>query len=395
MNREALKLMAGMVGALAMSAIGSVVAARYLGPVGRGDLALVSAVSGFASVVGALGMNVAFRSLYPRGEARIPGVLVATLRNGLFASLVSMAAVALLLGNGTEHRGSVIISAGVLTYFSLTALLSLDVLKAQGNHSYSGMADLVGASVATAATVLLVAFDRMTVALALLSLALGFAVRSAAMFNAKSRREFRALPSKTEVTQISRTGRSFAGFTLGQHVALQSDILVAGFFLGREQLGLYGAAATLAMVSRVPGIALGHVVGHRAALGETSQKLRKEIVAGSGVGIVVAGVLGLVSGPLVKFLYGEEFAGAAEVLVVLMIGQAVLASYPIVARVLAGMGKPRIIAVSGYAGGVFLIVAMAIAAPRHGAVGAAVAASATYLFITAAMASMYIRKGAQ
>lgn len=393
MRGQSLKLMLGMAGALGVSALGSIAIARSLGPSARGELAIVASVCGFATILGAMGMNVAFRTLYPQGATRIPALARAGARNGIVCSTLTMFVVALVVEEPLGDGAVLVIASGLFTFSSICSLMALDLMKAQGRHSFSGLADLAGASVSTLACLAIIFFDLVTVAGVMLCLVLGLSVRTGLAINGVARTEFRTPSTKREIAFLSAAGRKYMGFTLGQHVALQSDVLVAGLFLARHDLGLYGAASTLALLSRIPGIAVGHVVGHKAALGGPARAIKFEVIAGSAAGLIIALIMGCFGGPLIRVLYGEDFEGAASILVILMIGQALLCAYPVVSRVLASLGKTRIISVSGYSGGLFLVLAMAALAPTHGAVGAAWATTATYAMITFLMGLLYLRKG--
>ena len=102
-----------------------------------------------------------------------------------------------------------------------------------------------------------------------------------------------------------------------------ADVTLVAYFLGPQAAGYYAPAATLvATLYLIPTAAyyvmLPVLSRAHAADGALARRLARRMVAGSAaLGVALAAPLALLAGPLIRLLYGPEFAPAAEVLTIL------------------------------------------------------------------------------
>lgn len=201
--------------------------------------------------------------------------------------------------------------------------------------------------------------------------------------------------------------REMLGFnkwiSLYQAIALigaRLDLAFVGGLSDAHALGLYGAASKVSGLMSVAASSYMTVLLPDMSSSPSPESLRrKRRNAFVVVGLMAVGVLlvMLLADPLVRMLFGDEFAGAGSVLRILCVGLLLtIAAYPINASLFA-MNRSAIfpvmsaLSVPAFVGGNLLLV------PRFGADGAAMAytfGAAVALFVTTVY-SLLSRKSLQ
>lgn len=175
--------------------------------------------------------------------------------------------------------------------------------------------------------------------------------------------------------------RAYASMTL-RDLYLYLDQILIGLFLPHEALGLYVVAASMTMAMTLlatPLINTAQPIVQRGVAQGRGREVVVQSLAGTLVLVAVpAVVLASTSWFLIPFVYGEDFAGAAPIAVVLCLGAVADALGATLNGALLGLGRPGRSSLSVGTGLVVSLVALAVLLPTAGLLGAAVASVLGY-----------------
>lgn len=160
-----------------------------------------------------------------------------------------------------------------------------------------------------------------------------------------------------------RHGFRALGLTMGLALALRADRYVLGAVAGAATVGIYSVAATLSEGPRVVPAALGQLVNREVALGgglsRVARARRTALLAAALIGLVVA-----VGGWfLIVPVFGEAFADARPLLLVLLVAEVAFAPFAVASRALLGGGWMTTAGLLGAAGSVVALILFALAIP--------------------------------
>lgn len=165
-------------------------------------------------------------------------------------------------------------------------------------------------------------------------------------------------------------------------VNLRLDFAILGALAGPAVLGVYAVASKFAELLRLPGTAVTWVLYPRFAAGsgdEVSRHARRLVrpvlLATAAAAIPVA----LLVAPVTHLLYGAEFVDAIGQARVLLVGMLLAGGAGVASGFLFGRGRPGLNSLAMAVGLVLTVVLDVLLIPRHGAMGAAVASTISYL----------------
>jgi len=157
-------------------------------------------------------------------------------------------------------------------------------------------------------------------------------------------------------------------------------------------VGVYSLAATLSEVPRVVPTATGQVLMREVSVGRgagSAGRLLRAAVLITAAGSVVGGVLGWL---LIPPVFGAEFVGARELLVVLLVAEVCFTPYALASRGLLGGGWTVTAGTLGMAGAALGVGCYTVAANVGGATGAAVGSIVVYGGLSAASWALLRRR---
>jgi O-antigen/teichoic acid export membrane protein len=163
---------------------------------------------------------------------------------------------------------------------------------------------------------------------------------------------------------------------------LRLDFAILGALAGPAVLGSYAVASKYAELLRLPGTALTWVFYPRLAkLGETEAAgVARRMIRPTLIGIVLAAIpVALLTSPVMRLLYGEQFDAAVTPARVLLVGMLLAGASGVASAYLYGRGTPGLNSIVLGLGLVVTVVLDLLLIPRFGALGAAVASTAAYL----------------
>ena len=160
--------------------------------------------------------------------------------------------------------------------------------------------------------------------------------------------------------------------------------LVLGWLLGPAAAGLFKIAHQFASVLVVPAAALRRTIypefAKLAAKGEPRHlrklMLRAGLISGS-VAVIVVLVIAVIGEPLIRLIVGEAYAAAAELLILLAAGSAVLLYGFALEPVFFALGRPGIMLRLGVITAALNLVLIFLLVAQFGFIGAGVAALAS------------------
>jgi O-antigen/teichoic acid export membrane protein len=375
---------------MALGGLTGVLAARWLGPTGRGQLAAIQLWPALLGTIAVVGMPESL-AYYAAKKPHLAGPYLTSAVLAALAVSVAIVAIGYVAMPLLLLAQSPIVVADARIYLAvvpLTVLVGLPfhVLRGTGRFAawnvlrllptLAWLAVLLASFAIAARQADQLAFGYLAV-LALLGVPIWFVVLALVP---KPHGPHRRL-----VRPLLRFGLPSVGATLPQIVNLRADQLVIAIVLPPDQLGLYAAAvAWSSVVNPIPqslaAVLLPRVAGEENAVRRGAvyaQWARIAWMAGAAIGLLVAMVTPL----LFPILFGPRFQSAVLTAVVLVVAGSMLALNGVLEEGLRGLGAPRAAMLAEVAGVPVTLVALITLLPRLGILGAAIASLFGYVAI--------------
>jgi O-antigen/teichoic acid export membrane protein len=343
--------------------------ARLLGPQGRGELALVLVVTGFAPVVGlSLGAFLAREITRTRERGVLLGtVVVLSAGLGAFGSVCAYP-VSRLFGHGDVQT---LIFAGLLTL--PVGVVGLNLHGAYWGEErwklHSAMR-LISPLVIVCGYVVLALLDAFTVVTAAVTVFAASALTMLPLWPL-----VRSTRSWGFDRDVARRALSFGAKVNVGGIASQGNVRVDQIFvaslISTRELGFYVVAATLATATLLVSQALNQIVVPMVATGD--QRFVPRILRITlALMIIVAVTLAAATTPLIHVLFGPEYDASVRPAQILCFASVFIAGKGIATAALLGHGRPGETAIIEITTFATLVGTMLLVVPAYGATGAAV-----------------------
>ena len=372
----------GTIGARFLGALGGLLAARLLGPAGRGELALVV----FLATAASTAVSAGIQFWTARETARTGGVRLASwiVRVHLVVLTVVCLGVGLLLTAGVALTGwsAVLVWLGVGIAVSNTfqaVLIALPTgVRAMG--VFAAVVMLAGLVYAGTNAVLL-AVGEASLSWVLVGMIAGNLLSLVVILV-----WLRRAPQGTGAVEQGRAAYARAlrfGLPAGLgelllFAMLRIDVVVVAMFLPLRDVGFYAVATSLAeMLWVIPdsvSIVVLPTTSSAPAESHTTRLLDVSVV----VTFVAGAILSIVAGPLTRGLFGGSFASAADAVPVLALASVAGAVWKIVGAEVVALGHTRPRLTSAVAGLATMVAVDVVAVPAFGIVGAALGSAVAY-----------------
>jgi O-antigen/teichoic acid export membrane protein len=402
--RDSLLTSAGSLTTIGLSGLASIVIARQLGPVGRGQWATIFSLATLVATLAGLGLPTA--SGYAAGKLdldRRRQLITAALCASCALALSAAGAylvVALAAGSAHASRAAIavgaviaalavvqnvtqqlVLVASALRWFVLANVLPAGAaLVAIGAFAVAGELTLVGVVVIYAARI---------AACGLIALVgLADARRHAGVPRESPRQAARRVLTSARSALVTLSPywsyalMTFATLSLTQVVQRVDVLLVAGL-RGSRDAGFYAVAVQLLeLLVVVPG-ALGFLLFRRGARSthghweDTLTALRWTFA----IQLVCAGVLFVFAPKVVTVVYGLRYRHSVVAVRWLMPGAVMLGAQTVVSNYIASRGRPRSVLVAWAVGAVLGVGLNLLVIPTYGIAGAAAVSSLAYTVI--------------
>ncbi len=198
-------------------------------------------------------------------------------------------------------------------------------------------------------------------------------------------------PEKTLGRRSLWYGARAHGDIVASSANTRLDLMIMPAFLSSVTVGLYSVAANVAGIVLAVCGSLSTVVMSAAARrgpeGPTliAAVLQVTLIVGAGIAILI----GLVSGPAVRLIYGADFAGSITPLRLLLPGVVLMAGASVAAAGLYAVNRPFTAFSAQLAGMAVTVPGLVIFLPRGGATAAAIVSSVAYSTVFVVMVSLY------
>ncbi|MEO3822313.1 O-antigen ligase family protein [Actinomadura sp. B10D3] len=192
-----------------------------------------------------------------------------------------------------------------------------------------------------------------------------------------------------------RLGRSIAGYGfrgyLGQLIdllQLRFDMALLGALAGPKVLGVYTVASKFAELVQLPGLAVNYVLYPDFAKEDretATKRTSRLILPALAVSALAALPLALIAGTALPWVFGDVFDDAVVPTYIRLAGVVTFGVTGLVMAYLYGVGRPGAASTGQGIGLVVVVVLGAVLIPTHGAIGAAIATSLSFVATTAAL----------
>jgi O-antigen/teichoic acid export membrane protein len=378
---------AGHVLGVGLAFLAGLLAARVFEPALRGEYAMLTTAAAFVSVLASLGFSEAIIFFYRRGEADAQRTVTSIVFvNGAISLLVLGAGFAICpwlarhyFPSGGLAAAWVAVGAGLLSIFVRNGLV---FLQAQGDFLRSSVIGLVQPALFVAALAAIgLAGGGFGAAIAafLAAWALPAVVLVLPMLRL-------ATPRALDPVHFGRVARfsakSYANVAMGQ-LNYRVDMFVIGSLIpDLARLADYHIASTLAGLIWILPDAYATAIYPRLAGLSTERERSTETVMAVRVVLapVIVVAIGLcVTAPLlVPFVFGERYAGAVPLTLLLLPGTVCMSVNKVLARYFLSSNRQQVAAVAMGVGVVVDVGALLLLIPSWGVAAASIAASLAY-----------------
>jgi len=375
---------------LAFTVLASVVAARFLGPSGKGTLAVIGLVSSLAVQLGGLGLHASTTYFAARDSGALPRIAglslwIAAVMGTLLSSLIL--GVAWLFPHSlNEVPGRFVFVAVAIIPFGLVSLFFQNILLGLQRILTLNLVDLAGKAAGLVVTVVFLPLLGLGVwELLLAGLIIGAGASLGTVWLVTREAPPAMAINPDFACSMLRYGMKFYLSCLLAYLVIRVDLLMVNYFSGVSEAGIYSVSTAFADLLYVLPVSIGTVLFPRIArdqIGEGSLTLkacRYTVLLMAGICLTAA----VAARPAILLLYGKVFAGSIPPFLWLLPGIFLLSIEGVLANDLAGRGYPAVIVGYWLVGLVLNIGLNLVMIPRWGANGAAAASTVTYALMFA------------
>ncbi len=368
-----------------------ILAARLLGPMARGNLALIWTVTLVLGQFGTLGLPLAVTYEIAGGRATAHSLLRdlgASVRRqiALVTALHALVILALITTTGIPASAAclsiAVVPAALVQSFAFAALQG-----AQRFPEYNLLRPAAVAAYAIALTSLAALGSPGLTTVTAAWVAGWFVACIGTVFAA--RRAFRGDLSAADTVPAASSAalrrfglRGLLGW-VSPTETLRVDQLVVGLVLSAYDLGLYVAALAITNLPRFLAQAIGTIAYPRVASERSAVAQRRQVwryvALGTAVSTVVAGALAVAAGPLVRLAFGEAFGGAVAPLRIMLLATVILCARRVLSDAMRGAGFAGAASWAEAASWASLIPTLPLLGLAYGLDGVAIALCVAYL----------------
>ena len=386
---------------LSLSFAVAAIIARWLGPEGKGMLALALLLPGMLGLFLSGGINVA--NVYFAGSKRLDVAVLSANSLG-FTILMSILGCAIVLVM-TSIGWLEALVPGVPTWIVLLAMLGFPanllnvffsaILQGLQLIGTVNLINLIQRIITLSLTILLVIVWKLSVLGALVA-ALASWTLSLIVSGIALRRHGGVLTPSWSYSVL----RTILSFGLRGHIGnvlqffnYRLDIFIVNLFLGPAGVGIYTVTVRLAELLWYLPNAVGFVIFPKAAASKPEEmNVFTPRVFRLTLGLTALGALGLamVGRPVINFVFSSAFIDAYMPLLVLLPGVVLLGGSKVLTNEIAGRGYPHYNSLNAALALVVTVVLDLVLIPRYGVLGAALASSTAYAMILFAAIGFYL-----
>lgn len=381
---------------LFLSVANAAIIARWLGPEGKGMLAMILMVPGMLGLFLSGGIGVANVHFTGSGRLDVPALTANSVGFAVLATILGFGVAGGLVATGWLEA----VVPGVPMWLILLAMLGLPAGLLDGYFSTilqglqhivtANLVNLTKAALTLALTLLLVIGFQLGLIGALVASLLAGGV-TVIVTSFPLRREGGVFTPRWDLSIMGST----LSFGLRGHIGnvlqffnYRLDVFIVNYFLGSSSVGIYSVSVMVTELLWYFPNAVGFVIFPKAATtNPEAMNAFTPRVFRITLGLTVLGAVGLaiVGRPLIEVIYSSTFLGAYVPMLVLLPGVAFLGAAKVLTNEIAGRGYPHYNSVNAGLALVLTVVLDLVLIPQQGIAGAALASSIAYtaIFFTA------------
>lgn len=384
-------LVVGRLGATALALLSAPIVARALGPEGRGQAAATIAIYLILPIVLASGIPLEVRRLAAtNGGAAVlrAGRVLCAL--SAFPSMLVAATLFMSIFSKFPGNARLIASLGVaLAPLSISWMCDLSVLIA--HERYRAVLVLQVLQPASYAALIITTWWLGIANLSLVLLA-NIVATVVTFFGGFVLTRGSPRSGVFSINGLLRGGLKFAGSAISEVGTNRLDQVLILPLLGAYQAGIYSVAVTVASIP----LALGHALAasYFSPIANASGAGRDELKAqaarsGLAIGLLTYPLFAVVSWLGIPLVFGSEYSAAVPVAMVSLFGSIAMVAAFLYSMALAAEGRGLQMSLAQASALVSAVILLFYFAPRYGAIGAAMASSASYFVLLGALIAYF------
>jgi O-antigen/teichoic acid export membrane protein len=352
-----------------------ILTARHLGPSGRGEIVLAFTIAWATTSVASLGTSTSGRIGLLRPDSTVTAHDVVSLTAALvpLQLLLSTVVVAVLSVVSFHWSPSFIIAIVALSMATMVFHSAVCLMYGLRRYGEVLIAEVILAVLQIGFFAGLFWSDRLTATSAVAAMAIGPILGAVWLVGRSGGLHRTGVPwGRSNWRTLVVDGLSPMAGDISLFLALRLNRLVVAVYAGTHSLGLFTVALAVPETLRVLPKAVGQVVADRARSGidpiAVAQRHTRVFVVGHGLVLAAAAAAGWVLFPAI---FGEGFADARDVLVLMTAAEFVLVIHLMHQALLVGFGRPKGIGLPQVVGAVVMVVLDLVMIPVWGMRGAA------------------------
>jgi O-antigen/teichoic acid export membrane protein len=372
----------------------SITTARSLGPIGKGELAVVSSTAQVFCLALAVGLPTAIIYFVSQGKIASRACLKLGLLSSAIGIVASCAFILFFLETnfsqiifGTRTKGLIWL-VPLAVGISIASAFASGCLSAQKRFITKNRTSFVSlTSLFTASVYLLLTYEEGTlppVVFYSVQLVISGALCLILYHLSWTGDSSSSTIDWKKIHGLLRFGSKSVGADILQFLSYRLDYWIVTNLLGAGAVGVYTLGVGLAqylwlLPGAVSAVLFANVAGDHAFDFERAMRLGRVVLLFCALAAIA---LSAVINPLVYYIYGDAFIESAIVFSVLCFGVVPFCLSKIFASVLAGRGRIGTNLFAAGIGAVLTVILDFILIPDYGLIGAAVASSIAYIATT-------------
>ncbi|MCB1030069.1 MAG: oligosaccharide flippase family protein [Acidimicrobiales bacterium] len=385
---------AGTIASRGSGALAGVLVARFLGPTGRGQYAVLIAIASVLTAVSTAGLQFWIIRTVALGET-ISSIRPIVRRH--FSYLVPSALAIALAIRSVVPQTSVTTGELAATIFLLLlttfALLTLAVVNGLQRMRRVATATTVGAGTYLLALIVIETLNWTKPSTTVAAAALGQVMTALTCVPTLTLRKVGVEGlEKPDYFAAIRFGFPAAVGEMLLLICMRLDILMVATLMGTREAGLYAVATALSELTWIIPDGTSQVLLPMASEG-TPVKASFKIIIRAVLLQALAGMALMSLAPiLIPTIFGSNFKGAVRIVPILILAALGLGAWKLLAADLAGRGHTRARGISTLVGLLLLLISQPLLIGRYSLQGAAMASCIAYWSATAYLLYIYRRR---
>jgi len=379
-----------------------IIAARKLGPIGFGFLAVLNVIVALAVQIGCAGLPSANTYFVSRDQRRLRRIGIMSVKFGLVMGIVLAALVVLIARLRPSIFGAVpfelIVIAAVAIPFPLLTLLGLNLFLAIGDIDRMNLFDAANQVILLLNAVFVLLLINGNLQTLVVANTIGVAIIALTVVAMMWKTFLRPDPAFASAEphlfrQMLRYSFKFHIAVVAGIVIMRSDLLLVNHFRGAGEAGPYALASQISnLLLLLPAIISTLLFPRIAATPDPNAEITSRVTRYAALLMFVACLAAVPLSFALPIIYGRPFAEATSLLLILLPGIYLFGIESIMVQHFTGTGLPLMVPVFWVITVFFNLTVNLIFIPTFGARAAAASSTLSYALIFLLVAIYFRRR---